>query len=160
MWWINYSLWLHVNTYFCIITCSKAFVQMFNVMPNPPYLSLSHTCSSIHIANYWSSAVIVMDTKWWINHPGDSQHQNQSVTQYATPGRRRDICLPLLVDLFTDHWPIDPRGRCVSVCGGGWMGIKTYCGMQMTNMEQKQRYQKDFCGVCSERPREVEKTAS
>lgn len=64
-------------------------------------------------SNYWSNAVSVIDTKWWINRPDDSLCLNQSVSQYATLGRQRDIRLLMTVDLFTDHWPLDPQGKCV-----------------------------------------------
>lgn len=65
------------------------------------------------MSNYWSDAFTVIDTKWWINWPDDSHCLNQSVSQYATLGRQRDIHLLMTVDLFTDQWPLDPLGKCV-----------------------------------------------
>lgn len=65
------------------------------------------------MSNYWRSAASVIDTKWWINGPDDSHRLNQSISQYATPGRRRGIRLLMTLDLFTDHWPLDPEGKCI-----------------------------------------------
>lgn len=90
---------------------------------------MSRTRSFIHTSNYRSNAVSVIDTKWWIKWPDDSQRQNQSVSQHATLGRQRHIHLLMILDLFTDHWALDPPGKMCSFAVERRTGA---CCMQMT----------------------------
>lgn len=90
---------------------------------------MSRTRSFIHTSNYRSNAVSVIDTKWWIKWPDDSQRQNQSVSQHATLGRQRHIHLLMILDLFTDHWALDPPGKMCAFAVERRTGA---CCMQMT----------------------------
>lgn len=50
-----------------------------------------HTCSFICKSNYWSKAASVIDTKWWIIGPSDSQWRNQSICHSGYPSSSHDF---------------------------------------------------------------------
>lgn len=71
-----------------------------------------NSLSFIHMSNYCSNAVRVIDRKWWIKWPDDSQCQNQSVNMPPWGDRDTSIFSWYLIYLpIAEH--LIPPGKCV-----------------------------------------------